>query len=49
MTAPRPLLFDCWAVANGRRTLAEAVAGMRTTNRLAGPIADRAIAAFNSD
>ncbi len=44
----RPLLFDCWAVAAGRRTLTETVNGLRCARRQAEPIATRAVAAFTS-
>jgi hypothetical protein len=44
----RPLLLDCWSVAAGRRTLTEAVEGLRWARRQAEPIATRAIAAFTT-
>jgi Ser/Thr protein kinase RdoA (MazF antagonist) len=44
----RALLLGCWSVAAGRRTPAEAAAGLRWARRKAEPIANRAIAGFTS-
>ncbi len=42
----RALLLDCWSVANGRRSLTEAVRSLRLSRNRANAIADRARAAF---
>ena len=44
----RPVVFDAWAFAAGRKRLGEAVSGVARGGELAEAIADRARAAFNA-
>ncbi len=44
----RPIVFDAWAFATGRKRLGESVGGVTRSRELADAIADRARAAFNA-
>ncbi|HEY7223415.1 MAG TPA: phosphotransferase [Micromonosporaceae bacterium] len=44
----RPVLIECWSVAAGRRSLAEAVASLRWAQRQAARIAERAVERFHA-
>jgi hypothetical protein len=48
LVATRPIVFDAWAFATGRTTLADAVQGLTSTAEKAQAIAKRAREAFSA-